>query len=410
MQCAACGLQSPASRLPSGWHRAPETEEPICAECWRRRYVLRAVTFPVVGPVGRKWPEFREALHAAWSDATSLSNWLLTELYTRDVRREPGMKKLPKQPRTYLYPEARARFPALPSRTLAAIENATQRKYRAVRYKLIWLAEVSLPNYRYPTPLPVPNQAWKARYGRDNVPLIDLRLAGGRWTLQLRGGSHYRRQLLAFRHIVDGEAVQGELAIYRKRASASDHRNAVADRNSGRSKQQYRVMAKLVAWLPKKPPLKGSGTLYVRTDRDSLLIALNAKDERLWVLNADHIRRWEAEHRRRLNRWSDDTKAEQQPVAKFQSRREAAVTKYRRRLDSACHEAAAQLANYAARRRFAKIQYDDTDTSFCGRFPWFKLHSLIQEKVDARGIEFVHVSGPTTQESPGLLASPELEK
>ena len=33
----------------------------------------------------------------------------------------------------------------------------------------------------------------------------------------------------------------------------------------------------------------------------------------------------------------------------FQARREAASTKYRRRIDSACHETAAQLVNYAVR-------------------------------------------------------------
>ena len=108
--------------------------------------------------------------------------------------------------------------------------------------------------------------------------------------------------------------------------------------------------------LPREPASKGDGVLFARTDKDSLLTALNAKDGKLWVLNADQVRRWEAEHRRKLNRWSNDQKAENRPP-KFQARREADSTKYRRRIDSACHEAAAQLVNYPARKRFGVIRY-----------------------------------------------------
>jgi hypothetical protein len=365
------------------------------------------VTIPVVGPVDGTWEELRDDLHDAWADATALSNWLLAEYYVRDVKRS-GQVKLPPQPNTYLYPEARARFPSIPSATIAAIDHAISRKYRAARYKVIWTGKASLPTYRYPAAVVIPSQAWRAEYGKDGVPLVHVTLRRNtrRWTLRLRGGREYRRQLAAFSQMVAGMAVAGEMALYRQRANAADHRNGVAGRDSGGQKAYYRVMCKMVAWLPRELANKGDGVLFARTDKDSLLIVLDAKDERLWVLNSDHIRRWEAEYRRKLERWSNDQKAENKPP-KFQSRREADSTKYRRRINSACHEAAAQLVNYAARRRFGVIRYNDDIRDFVGQFPWDRLRGLIGEKADAKGImfELVDASGSVVENTPAPLAS-----
>ena len=331
MQCIHCSVTSEhPTRLPRGWKRRQD-DQPICAKCWGKRYILRAVTIPVVGPIDGTWEELRDDLRDAWVDVTALSNWLMTEYYVRDVRRT-DQPKLPPQPRTYLYPEATARFPSILSNTVAAIDHAISSTYRAARYKLIWSGEVSLPTYRYPAPVVIPSRAWQPEYGKDNVPVVQvtLRRNARRWALRLRGGREYRRQLVAFSQMVAGVAVIAEMALYRQRANAADHRSGVADRDSGGQKARYRVMCKMVAWLPREPASKGDGVLSARTDKDSLLIALNAKDEKLWVLNADQVRRWAAEHRRKLNRWSNDQKAENRPPT-FQARREADAIKYRRR-------------------------------------------------------------------------------
>ena len=401
MQCTYCSaIGKHPTRLPRGWKRSGD--DLVCPKCWGERHILRAVTIPIVGPVDGTWAELRDDLRNAWADATALSNWLMTEYYVRDVRRNDRIK-LPPQPKTYLYPEAKARFPSIPSKTIAAIDHAISRKYRAARYKLIWTGQVPLPSYRYPAPMVIPSQAWRPEYGKDGVPIVrvTLRCGSRRWTLRLRGGQEYRRQLAAFAQMVAGVAMTGEMALYRQRANATDHRNGVADRDSGDQKVRYRIMCKMVAWLPRKPASKRDGVLFTRTDKDSLLVALNAKDEKLWVLNFDQVRRWEAEYRRRLDRWSHDQKAENRPP-RFQARREADSTKYRRRIDSACHEAAAQLVNYAARRRFAVIRYNDVIRDFVGRFPWERLRSLISEKADAKGIvfELVDASGAVMKNIP----------
>ena len=76
-------------------------------------------------------------------------------------------------------------------------------------------------------------------------------------------------------------------------------------------------------------------------------------------------------------------------------------------MDSATHEIAAQLAGYAARRHCAQVRYDDSDHSYLGDgFPWYRLRSLIAEKLDARGIA-LEASAQPAQETPGPLAEEE---
>lgn len=321
---------------------------------------------PVASPVNCSWEELRGALKGAWRQSTAACNWMMTELYARDVRRN-GQEKMPPMPPVYLYPEARQRFPELPSQAIASLEHACQRKYRAKRYEIVWTCAASLPTFRYPTPFPIAGQAWQGAMEGDS-PVVSMRIGDTRMRLRLKGGDQFRRQMQAFRLIAGGQAVRGEAAIQEQGSS---------------------LMVRMVAWLRREQEaeaMERSGTLFVITRRDSLLVAVNAKDERLWTYNADHLRRWQAEHSRQMQRWAEDHKYEQGRIPAFSARREAASVKYRDRMDSACHEIAAQLAGYAARRRFSVVNYDDRERGFCQKLPWFRLRSLIAEKLNGAEI------------------------
>ncbi len=135
-----------------------------------------------------------------------------------------------------------------------------------------------------------------------------------------------------------------------------------------------------------------------------MLVALNEKDKGLWIYHGDHVRRWSAEHARRLWRWADDTKAEQRPIPSFSERRRRAAEKYRNRMSSACHEITAQLANYAKRRRFAAVQFKDETHSFCQQFPWRRFRDLLEEKLTYHGINFELAGDEVKAESPEALA------
>lgn len=387
--CRYCAIRrdKPESRLPSGWKRAGE--DACCANCWRERYLLRAITLPIVSPLDCDWKTLDAALKEMWRATTQASNWIMTELYARDVRRQPGDEKMPSMAPIYLYPELRKRWPALPSQTVATLEQNVKKKYMAARYKVVWTCEQSLPSLRYPVPFPVPAQGWSVAIEEER-PVISLRVGEQRLRFRLHGGPRYRRQRKAIEQMVSGEAITCEMALYR----AADE-----------------TLAKLVAWLPRREQTRDrSGILRVRTAADSLLVAVNDKDETLWRYNADHLRRWIAEHRNTLQRLTEDQKYEQRPVPSFAARREDAARKFRQRMDSATHEIAAQLANYAVRRKFAGILYDDSERGYVPQFSYYRLASLIQEKCDAAELEFALASAEAQSDVAEALATMKMKQ
>ena len=375
-----------------GWKR--KDKQPICDKCWRAKFVLRAIVLPVAGPIDRDWNELRVALDTAWSQTTGLSNWLMTELYARDVRREPKMERLPPMSKVYLYPEARRRFPDLAPYTVTALEHAITRKYRAARFKILWTSEASLPSFRYPTPYPLPRQAWKPHFGNDNIPLVTLKLGSERWTLRLRGGHEFRRQLVAFRKMVLGAAVRAEVCLYRVRANRSDHRSGVQDRRPGGDQRaHYRTMCKMVAWLPREKPSENKeGTMIVHTASDCFWYASVDGHDSPWRVNADHVRRWQYAHERSRVRLAEDYKPGKRAQHAIDRRRSQSSAKYRRRIDTFCHEVTAQLAKFAQRQRVARVILDDDERSYLPDFPWHRIHELLEEKLDERGIAFGETS------------------
>jgi hypothetical protein len=395
MICTLCSksVETKTDRLPKGWKR--DEGQVQCNVCWGRRMVVRAITLPVAEIMDGTWEEFRKALRESWGATTQAANWMMTELYARDVRRgeEP---KMPPMPKIYLYPEARRRFPALASQTVAALENALKAKYRAVRYEIIWTCGRSLPTHRYPHPLPLPNQSWSIAAEEPlgaipERPRVSVRIGDRRWTLRLRGGPRYRRQLAAVRDLITGGATPGQLDLYEQSIDGKKH-----------------VMCKMAGWFLRRPRKTNEGTLFVRSTDTSLLVALNAKEENLWYYHADHLPRWSHEHREQLQRWSDDSKFEQRPVPSFTERRTAASAKYHQRMASAAREIAASLVGYAGRRKFARIEYNDSDQSFCAGFPWFALRNRVAILCDEAGIEFVVASGEAKTETGEPLAKKEI--
>jgi hypothetical protein len=347
---------------------------------------VRAVTFQVVSPVDGDWKALRQTLGEMWVQTTQAANWMIRELYMRDVRRN-GQAKMPAMPKVYLYPEARIQFPELPPQTVVALEHAISRKYRSLRYKIIWQSALSLPNFRYPTPYPVHNQSWKAYLDEGNRPCVSVRLPHGenkRWELRLAGGRRYRRQLAAFRQLVDGVAKAGELAI------SKNH--------------DGEIFVKLVGRFPAADGSSArTGVLRVHTDKDCLLVAADEKDERIWRLNFDHVKRWIAEYAVRLERLRQDRKAEERPHPSFEARQNDEVGKQRRRLDSAVKEAAAQLCHFALRRKFSAIRYNDAEKGFAMSFPWFQLRDRIRTKCQDLGLMFEHASAEVKPEEAGPL-------
>lgn len=389
MICGECSKSKQTksdTRIPHGWKR--HQGKAWCSECWNLNYMLRAITIPVVSPLDASWDELRQALKVMWKQTTSASNWMVRQLAMADVIRKPDDEKMPAMPRTYLYPDARLQFPSLPPQSVVSIEQSVTRKYRARRYEAIWLCSSSLPSYRYPQPFPVHNQSWSIITSEDGRPTVSVRIAERKYGLRLMGGWRYQRQLCSLAAMKSGTALPGELSLY----------------ESGNQ-----LMCKMVAWLPRKIYGSRNGTLRVLTDKTALLVAVNAKDERLWVCNSDQIPRWVAEHRKQLQRWSEDQKAENRPVANFAERRREAVERFHNRMQSAVQQSARYIVGYASRRNFADIHYNDQERSFSPEFPWAALRSRIETLCDEEGINIVVASDASVRESGEALAEQEDE-
>lgn len=419
--CTTCGKTATSketpngeTRLPRGWKRIDSAVR--CTDCVRAAYVLRAVELPVAKPMDSTWAEFRELIRGQWQETSRCATWMMRELYARDTMRDQQPKQ-PPMPRIYLYPEARERFPAIAPTSVSALEHLVQAKYRAARRKLVWTLEQQLPTLRYPQPLLIPAASWKIELSDDarKDMLLSVRMQGQWHQLRLRGGGQFRRQRKDVEAIIAGDAIKGELAILRKAAYGTDRAGRNGQQSSAHGVErgdfgqrvQYDVIAKIVGRFPRSEAPPRRGQLRVRSDSDSMLLALNIKDERLWVVNADHVRRWAIEHARRLQRWGDDSKAELRPDVPFGQRRHNAAIKYRDRIHTFCQQTAASLVGYAVRRKFATVVYDDSDRSYLDRFDWSGLKSAIRTKCEAEGLEFVEktASGAEEKKSPTSLAS-----
>ena len=86
MVCSSCQVLSRTdARLPRGWKRSGK--DIFCKKCWRGGNVLRAVSVPIAQPLDCSWEDLRKVLREMWIQTTQASNWIVTELYARDVRR-----------------------------------------------------------------------------------------------------------------------------------------------------------------------------------------------------------------------------------------------------------------------------------------------------------------------------------
>ena len=309
--CARCGTTRPTPQTKRGSPRVPSRWKVLagdfhCPECLASSYVLRTISLPVAGPVDASWDEFRPALREAWIDTTRCANWMLTELYKGDVRRAPHDTKLGPMPRTYLYPEGRARFPNLPAQTVAQLENQTRRLYAAQRYELLWLGARSLATMRYPTPLPIPRKGWSLERSPGGAWHLALFLGQRRWQLRLRGGAQLGRQTAVLSQIVEGVVEAGSLVVRQVSANAGDHRSQALPAT--------RLMVTIPVWIRRVAKVPGKGTLQARPTPDLFLLA-RADNGCEWRLHGGHFRRVLARSERMHRAIMDDLKEDVRAAA-----------------------------------------------------------------------------------------------
>jgi len=407
IHCDLSGIESPAKRnkdgsprLPRGWKRHNGLVASPAA--WKEHYVMRAVSIPLQDVADAEWRDFARAIHGCWKETTRLSNFLVTRTFAIDMIESPEVDgRLQAMPHIYLYPETAAIAPSLSGSTRSTICQHVDRCYRAERFAVRASCSQSLRSYRYPQPLPIRDGAWALQWieskRRLPTPLIQARFADTRWSMHLRNDAGSARAITMLRL---PNVIPTAIAIEARKKGSHKGLPTLNIRDNGGGNVPHYVSVRIACWVPREHTA-ATGTLFVRTDESSLLIAVNIKDERLWNYHADHLVRWTNARDRRKQRLSDDRKYEQrQPIASFQSRSDAEVKRYRRKMASACHEIAAQLVSYARRRRFATIEYNDDCQDFIPHFPWYELRSNIVNKCEQQGITFSTGGARKPEEGP----------
>lgn len=87
------------------------------------------------------------------------------------------------------------------------------------------------------TPYPIPGKSWEPTIA-DGQPLIRVYVGNRWWTLPLRSDTWPHARKAAFESVVSGEALAGELLLYR-----------------GLRRTPSGIMCKTVAWLPRSAPI-----------------------------------------------------------------------------------------------------------------------------------------------------------
>lgn len=360
-------------RTPQGWKVLKG--EAYCRTCKQSSYALRAVIVPIVSPISRSWGELRAELRMLWGETTRCANWLVSELYARDVRRQAEDDRLAPMPHIYLYPEARALFPGLPPQAVAALAQQVLRRYRAARHSVLWTRSASLASYRYPVAVTVPTQAWSL-HEEQGQWIVSVRLSDARWSLRLRGGHAMRRQVERLQQIQDGQAERGSLTIYESPTTTSG---------------PPRVMVKIAAWLPKTAATDRGLVVHAGPDPESLL-AVGPH----WRIDPAPTRGvLAADARRRLAMTTNlqSTRAARGRTEGIEKALDALCHRTRQRLADMCRTYAAHLASRVVASGASEVRYDDRVRPDLAHFPWEQLRRRVAQKLDERGVRFVYVPG-----------------
>lgn len=388
-QCQHAQVVKTTTRPPRGWKRIAEAL--WCGDCLAATYTIRAVTVPIASPLDGTWAEFGAALKAAWVETTRAANWLVTELYARDVRREPTDAKLRPMPRIYLYPEARALFPGISPIHLTALIQQVEQTYRKRRYELLWRRAISLPTYRYPVPTPLHNQAWRLETTAGGAMVAHVRLGDRWWALRLRGGPHFYAQRTRLLQLEAGTALPAAGAFYAITATEGDHRHA---------ERGQRVMLKLVGRFPRVAPTTATACCEVTTVASDLLVARIAGRGVIAAVHGDQIRRAICGYTVRRERLTADLavvrRMPQREREGMRARLQRMGERQHRALRTWCQQSASQIVRAVHLAQAGTIVYADEERGFCDPFPWQQLRLAVQQATEGAGMTWVYASGQIT--------------
>jgi len=366
------------------------TKNILCKKCFAESYCTVAVTIPVIGT-----KEAWKIIKPQWYETTALSNWVLDNIIKHEKIRTPDQEKLSKKPKIYLYGEARDNYPRfgiLPSSASLSVINRVERDWNTDRYNVMWSYKQSRRVYKYAQPYTISD--FKIVQDENGIK-ISARIGDDNHTLSLSNSKGFYHQRRRLRNIIK----YTELTLYRRKANDGDHRSFEVERTNGQPiKRRYRIYAKICVVVRKESAIDKNGIIGVRTTKDSLVAAFDSKNKRIWWYNADHARRIVVKHEKhllRLQRLSEDTKHERRKPKRdgacYREMISNVSKKDVRRIQQIADEVAKSVVEFAYRRKYNGIVYDDRERSFANNFRWSILKEKIKSKCNMRGLKFEYL-------------------
>jgi hypothetical protein len=379
---------------------------------WRRRLIAWAAKRLRVEPSkvrsARRGLDFIRLQEPLWMETKQAADLAVVEFLRQEelpiVDGKFGLLDM-----TIVIEKVKAVFSHLPKHVAGTLVLRVLGEYRKNRYNALVRGDHRMLSHKFGFPILISTGKWFPKPFEEGVsnPRIEVVLgkeegsdrrgkySNQRLVLELCGGKGYQTYLDHFKKLLSGEVSGGELALK-------------AERAAGSSLSATQVFANLHLEMLVAMPQAAHGSLYVATDDKSFLCA-RVKDSRLWRMNADHlpkqfralsatlakVPRWVEQHDRRLQRFSDDLKFEtrtipsgSQAVAVVRAR---FVERQHNRINSFIEMVTAAVTEYACRRHYAEIVYNDSRRKTFGgaHFPWCQLELRLRQKAEARGMTFV---------------------
>jgi transposase len=201
----------------------------------------------------------------------------------------------------------------------------------------------------------------------------------------------------------------GEVTLRMIRTSGTN-RNGGTERGRGGNHFETTYKATVSAYMPRTPGVREDRTLFVKTDKEALLVCLDADANKLFTLHEPQVRRWIAEWNRKRHQLAEDQKLERRvprvDAGALASYRTRLADKHHKRLNDYVHKVARIVVNHAGRRKAARIDIDLTDQGYVQNFPWKKLRTLIEDKAKEVGITIEEPKPEEESPIPAVLENP----
>lgn len=429
-----------------------------CAKCFVTCVVTRTLSFPLVKVLDDPEGHFKAAYALEASRRTILANELMRELLRHEVRvawnmvggakaLPDGAVRLPKYPESiegrtpfmHLYYHARALAPELNTVDLTALVRSVQSWYSRHRNDVLINGE-AFPCFRYPQPIVTGGvsvlkkieivdscRVCKNDKKEDikvpvTYPVVTLELGGREFRLRLAGGARHAVHLQTLKSVLtqiragEPNVRLGNMSLHGKPCGWAAHRFALLSRDPGsRNKMYTKIMVRIpvTRCIPRRTASDEQlkEVLVVRTNPDMLWFGQCQASTVYTTSGRDVRKRLKAHEKqitdqvllRKLDRHARRMAllAKDRKMARDRSMR-AAITSLRAQV-SERHERwmscwlnnrSRELVDYAKRKNVGIIDYDDSDKSFAPKFPWFVLKTLVSQKAQVEGIEFVDRNPP----------------